>query len=161
MVKITKYKGEKEVLIKFLEELQDHIIEIDPLKRFVRLPGYGEKYANELLERVEKQNGFILFAEVENIPAGVIIGIVEELSEKDLLECVPSKIGTILQLFVKNEYRSKKIGSLLMERAEEYFQQQGCDVIYVGILEPNKKAHDFYQKMGYQDRVIELMKKIS
>ena len=60
MIKITKYTDDKkEVFIKFLEELQDYIIEIDPLKRFVRLPGYGERYANELVEKVSKQNGVI------------------------------------------------------------------------------------------------------
>ncbi len=161
MIKITTYIDERKVLVKFLEDLQDHIIEIDPLKRFVRLPAYGEKYADELIEQVGKQNGVIYFAKDENIRIGMIIGIVEELTEKDLLECVPSKIGTILQLFVKDEYRDKKIGSLLIDKMEEYFHLQECDVIYVGILEPNKIAHDFYQKRGYQDRIINLMKKIS
>ena len=161
MIKIAKYNSQKKILVKFLEELQDHIIQIDPLKRFVRLPNYGEKYADELIEQVNKQNGIIYLAEFENIPVGVIIGIVEELTEKDLLECIPSKIGTILQLFVKDEHRDKKIGSLLMSKMEEYFQEQKCDVVYVGILEPNKRAHDFYQKKGYEDRIIEMMKKIS
>ena len=161
MIEITKYNGQKKVLVKFLEELQDHIIEIDPLKRFVRLPGYGERYANELIEQVNTQNGVIYLAEDKNIPVGGIIGIIEELTEKDLLECVPSKMGTILQLIITKGYRGRNIGSLLINKMEEYFHAQKCDVIYVGILEPNKRARDFYQKKGYENRIIEMMKKIS
>lgn len=161
MIKITKYNGDKKAFVKFLEDLQDYIIQIDPLKRFVRFPDYGKSYAEELITQISKQNGIIYFAEDENIPVGVIVGIIEELTEKDLLECVPSKIGTILQLIVNDEYRGKNVGSLLINSAEEYFQSQKCDVIYAGVLEPNKRAHDFYQKKGYQNRIITLMKKIS
>lgn len=161
MIKITKYNGNKKAFVKFLEDLQDYIIRIDPLKRFVRFPDYGKRYAEELITQVNKQNGVIYFAEDENIPVGVIVGIIEELTEKDLLECVPSKIGTILQLIVSDENRGKNIGSLLINSVEEYFLSQKCDVIYVGVLEPNKRARDFYQKRGYQNRIITLMKKIS
>ncbi len=161
MIKITRYTNEKKgVLIRFLEELQDHIIEVDPLKRFVRLPDYGKRYAEELIEQVGKQNGIIYFAEDKHTPVGVIVGIVEELTENDLQECVPSKLGTILQLIISNKYRGRNIGTLLLNSAEEYFQNQGCDVIYVGVLEPNTRARDFYQKKGFQNRIITLMKKI-
>ena len=160
MIKITKYNGNKIVLIKFLEELRDYIIHIDPLKRFVRLPGYGERYADELIQQVSRQDGIIYIAEVENAPVGMVVGIIEGLSEKDLLECVPSKIGTVLELFVVEKYREKNIGSLLMDQIEKYFKGKNCDVIYVGMLEPNKRAHNFYQKKGYQDRIVNLMKQI-
>ena len=160
MIKITKYDGNKKAFVKFLEDLQDYIIQVDPLKRFVRLPGYGERYADELIEQVSKQNGVIYFAEDENIPVGIIVGIIEELTEKDLLECVPSKIGTILQLIVSEEARGKNIGSLLIKSIEEYFLSQKCDVVYVGVVEPNKRAREFYEKKGYQNRIMTLMKKI-
>ncbi len=162
MIKITNYSDKhKAVFIKFLEDLQDHIIQIDPLERFVRLPEYGERYANELLEEVKKNNGVIYFAEHKNIPVGIIIGIVEELTENDLQECVPSKLGTILQLIVDDNHRGKNIGSLLISKMEEYFRSKNCDVSYVGVIEPNKMARDFYHKNGYGDRIITLMKKIS
>lgn len=160
MIQITPYKDNKVSLISFLEALQDHIIQVDPLKRFIRHPDYGERYADELIDQVAKQNGMIYFAENEGKAVGMIIGIIEELSERDLLECKHSKIGTILQLYVTEEYRKQSVGSLLMDKMESYFTDQGCDVIYVGILEPNKHAHKFYKKKGYEDRVIELMKKI-
>lgn len=162
MIKITEYSNDQKViLVKFLEELQDYIIEIDPLKRFVRQEAYGLRYANELIKQVKDQNGVIYFAEFESIPVGVIVGIVEELTEDDLQECVPSKIGTILQLVINDNYRGKNIGSLLIDKVESYFLSQKCDVSYVAVIEPNKAARNFYEKNGYKDRIITLMKKIS
>lgn len=162
MITITKYTDEKKAdFIKLLEELQDHIVAIDPLKRFVRMPEYGERYANELIEQVGRQNGAIIFAERENIALGVIVGIVEELTENDLQECVPAKLGTILQLIVSGNHRGENIGSLLLEQIEKYFISQKCDISYVGVVEPNVRARDFYQKKGYTNRIITLMKKIS
>ena len=161
MIQIKEYKDQKEFLIKFLEKLQDHIIEIDPLNRFVRSPKYGEEYAKELIEKVRKQNGKIFFAIEEDNPIGVVIGYIDELTDRDLLECAPSKIGTIEQLFVMPGSRGRNIGSLLMKEIEDYFKSKECDVVYVGTLEPNKGARDFYKRQGYKDRVIEMMKKIS
>ena len=131
MIQIKGYDGNKKALIQFLEALQDHVIQIDPLKRFVRLPQYGEVYANELLKQVDKKNGKIFFAEKNSTPIGVIIGVIDELPERDLLECIPSKMGTIIQLFVEEKYRGQDVGSLLIAEMEAYYKSQECDVIYI------------------------------
>ncbi|MEL7123357.1 MAG: GNAT family N-acetyltransferase [Bacteroidota bacterium] len=158
MVQIKTYDGNRKALVKFLEDLQDHVIKIDPLNRFVRLPAYGETYTDEIFEEVIKRNGKILFAEQNGVPIGVIVGIIDELPEQDLLGCIPSKMGTIVQLFVEDKYRGKHVGSLLIEEIEKYFKNQGCDVVYVGTLKSNIKAREFYNKKGYCNRIIEMMK---
>jgi len=50
MVKIHIYKGDKKVLVKLIEELQDYLVDLDSLKRLRRLPEYGEIYIDKLLE---------------------------------------------------------------------------------------------------------------
>lgn len=45
-----------------------------------------------------------------------------------------------------------------MEKMEEYFGENGCDVARVEVFEPNVKTHSFYRKLGYQDRNIDMMK---
>ena len=161
MISFKEYDdSKKEIFIKYLEDLQDIIIEIDPLKQFVRKPEYGERYANELIDQVNKQGGLILFAEKDNNPVGVIVGIIEELSENDLQECVPCKVGTVLQLIVNKECRGQNIGSQLMLKMEEFYKKQNCNKLYVGVLACNKEAKVFYEKHGYKDRIVELMKLI-
>jgi ribosomal protein S18 acetylase RimI-like enzyme len=43
---------------------------------------------------------------------------------------------------------------------ERYFRQNGCDVSRVEVFEPNVKAHAFYQKLGYHDRMFDMIKKM-
>jgi len=160
MVKITEYKNNKKVLVKLIEELQDYLILIDPLKRLRRLPEYGEMYIKNLLQKIKKQNGIIYIAEFENTPVGMIAGIIEEQTKKEKLECIPSKPARILELIVSEKYRGKNIGSLLMETIERHFQKKGCDIIRVEVFEPNKTTHHFYQKFGYHDRAVDMVKNI-
>jgi len=71
-----------------------------------------------------------------------------------LLECAPSKDEVILELFVGVPYRRQKVGTTLMQRIEDYFQQKGCDASRVEVFETSDKAHNLYKKLGYVDRVI-------
>lgn len=158
MVKIIEYNGDKTILVQLVEELQDYLVQIDPLKRLRRLPEYGKIYADNLLKKITEKKGIIYMAEFENIPVGMIAGIIEEFTKNDEIECISSKPARILELIVSEKYRGKNIGSLLMNKIEEYFQIQGCDIVRVEVFEPNKKTHNFYQKLGYNDRVIDMVK---
>lgn len=162
MISIKQFESkDKETLFSLIEELQDYLVQIDPLKRLRRLSGYGEKYANKLFAKIKKGNGIIFIAYVENIPLGFIAGVVEKQDDVDLMECIPTKSGRVLELIVSKKQRGKNIGSLLMEKIEEYFQQQGCDVARVEVFEPNNLASQFYKKLGYNGRVIDMIKKFS
>jgi len=48
-----------------------------------------------------------------------------------------------------------------MNEIEKHFQKENCDIVRIEVFEPNKKTHGFYEKHGYQDRAIEMVKKIS
>ncbi|MDP4007593.1 MAG: hypothetical protein Q8P68_00190 [Candidatus Peregrinibacteria bacterium] len=51
MIKIVEYQGEKEILVKFMEDLQDYLVQIDPLKRRRRLPQYGRWSYRKIYEK--------------------------------------------------------------------------------------------------------------
>lgn len=161
MIKIVKYQGNKEILVKFMEDLQDYLVQIDPLKRRRRLPEYGEIYTDNLLKKISENQGIIYIAKLNNIPVGMVAGIIEKYTKHDEIECIPTKQARVIELIVSEKYRGKKIGKLLMDKAEKYFQSQQCDVVFVDVFEPNVIAHDFYKKSGYQDRLITMIKKLS
>ncbi len=161
MVSIRQFKPEdKETLLELIVELQDYLIKIDPLKKLRRLPGYEEKYIGNLLKKIEGKNGAIYIANVGNIPFGFIAGIIEEQTKDHLLEYMPTKSGRVLELIVSEKQRGKNLGSMLMRKIEEYFLQQNCDVVRVEIFKTNNPAHNFYKKHGYDDRNIDMIKKI-
>ena len=55
MAEIIPYQDHKEILVQLIEELQDYLIALDPLKRLRRLPEYGEVYVSNLLNKIDKQ----------------------------------------------------------------------------------------------------------
>ncbi len=157
--KIREYTPpDEKVLQQFMEKLQDHIIALDSLRRNRRLPGYGEMYVGKLLKIVSEKNGLILFAADGEAIIGCIAGIIEPETEDDLLERVPTTCGRVKELFVLENYRSQKVGKLLMGAMEDYFRARKCTVMMLEVFQPNQKAHSFYLHQGFEDRMIDMIK---
>lgn len=82
-----------------------------------------------------KPNRLLYVARVNNEPVGVIIG-----------SFTGSGIGVVHWIFVLPEHRARKIGKLLMERAELFFKKHGCHKISL----TTEIAPDFYKHLGYE-----------
>ena len=162
MVSIRQYSAkDKNTLVVLMEELQDYLIEIDTMKRLRRLPGWGKKCTDDLLKKIKKEGGVIFIAESKGIPFGFVAGILNKQSKEELLGCVPTKSGRVVELIVSEKQRGKNVGKMLMSKIEEYFKLQNCDIIQIEVFVPNKRAHDFYKKLGYGDRDFDMLKKVS
>ena len=105
MLTVQEYTGEKKVLVALEEELQDFLVQKDSLHFLRRLPKFGELYIEELLEKVQSQNGKCYIAKYQKIPVGMIVGIIQETAENELLGTVYSKYGIVLELMVKEKFR--------------------------------------------------------
>lgn len=149
-----------DILVSLLEQLQDYVSALDTLNMMRRLPEYGKDYTQRLLERVEKDQGKILLAELNKKPVGMIAGAIREQTPAEQLEKVYAKRGRILELFVEEKARKLGVGKRLMESMEEYLASQGCTVIRIEVFAANQNARDFYDSLGYNDRVVDMMKKI-
>jgi len=121
---------------------------------------YGADYTRRILETVRKNQGAVYIAERQGEAIGLIAGIIAQQSKEELLECVLSKDGVVLELFVDARHRRQKVGTALMRRMEAYFRKKGCNASRVEVFEPNVKAHKLYGKLGYVDRVIFMTKKL-
>lgn len=150
--------SDRKVLIHCLEALQDHLVAIDPRKRLRRQPEYGEKYTENLLDKIKKSGGWIGLAECRKKIVGCIAVILEHKDEIGKMECVPSSTGDVLELYVDYQFRNKGIGAKLMDAAEKHLRSKGCDAINLEVFVPNKRAHEFYKKCGYEDRSVWLFK---
>lgn len=139
-------------------ELMDFVVKIDPLKRLHRANKFSPKNTEVLVEKVAKYNGAIFLAYDNKKIVGCIVGIIEKQSPENLLGCIPTKAGRILELFVEKDYRGSGIGKMLMERMEKYMKSKKCDVMRVEVFDPNTTAHRFYKKLQFNDRVIDMIK---
>jgi len=160
-ISIRDYQhNDESIIAKMFYDFSTHLRDMDPMKRIPEVEGYGEKWMKVILDKVTKRNGKIYIAEVGTTIVGFVVGVINEQTEEDKLETIPSTVGEILELYVDEKYRGKNIGTMLIQKIENYFREQSCDVSWLGVFEPNVSAREFYRKHDYKERVIYLIKKL-
>ena len=141
-----------------VDEFQDYLISLDHLSRMRRLPSYGTEHTNSILKEVGEQSGKLLLATDNNRVIGLIAGTIKLQTPEDLLESNPTVDGRVTELYVSPSYRNSGIGKILMEKMEAYLIERGCNAIRIFVFESNVLARNFYEKLGYEERLIDLIK---
>jgi GNAT superfamily N-acetyltransferase len=59
------------------------------------------------------------------------------------------RLGRITAIVVTNSMRGKGLGRLLVEKAEEFAREEGCNVIELTTNNRRLEAHKFYESLGY------------
>jgi ribosomal protein S18 acetylase RimI-like enzyme len=152
--------SDRTVFVRLMEQLMDYVSSIDDLKRIRRMPEFGESFTQRMLQKVAENNGIIYVAEVDGQVVGAVVGTMPEQTREDQLEHVPSKFGEALELVVEAGYKGRGVGTMLMNKLEEYFRENNCSILGVGVLAPNKDAHRLYSKLGYKDRSFYMTKDV-
>lgn len=67
---------------------------------------------------------------------------------------------SIVDLFVKENYRSQGYGTEMIEKAEEYAEKQDCDYLKVSSEWKNKEARRFYERNDFEEKKVEYTKKL-
>ena len=148
-------------LIALTEELQDYLIDLDPLKRLIRHPDYGAWYTARCLEQVRQKSGKIFIGRIAGKTVAYIAGIIDEESPDIGMGYVQTKAGRITELVVTGSARSSGIGAQLMAKLEAFFLQSGCNIIRVEVFAPNHGAIRFYDKLGYSPRTHDFIKTLT
>jgi ribosomal protein S18 acetylase RimI-like enzyme len=112
------------------------------------------------LDKVNKNSGKCYLAVENNKAIGLIMGCIFPYEEYDYLDYKCPKRGEITELVVSSKVRSKGIGNLLMSEMENYFKECGCEYVLVDVFGYNDNAIKFYDKHGYDSRLITVVKKI-
>src|SRR3989344_5299538 len=162
MIAIRQHTPEdRKALLQPMTELQGHVAALDSLHRLKTIEDFdAEAYVDHLLLQMEKEHGVILIAKEEDAVIGFVVGSIPPASENDNLDHYPAIEGKIDELVVSEKHRGKHVGLELIRELEQHFQKNGCEFIRVGCFAPNVGTHAFYEKCGYNDRYIEMLKKI-
>lgn len=70
------------------------------------------------------------------------------------------KIGRIMDLYVKKEYRGQSISTGLFKLCKIWFKTKNIKHISLGVYPGNKHVHKIYEKWGFMDYHIEMRKTI-
>ena len=153
-----KYKDQ---IVKLFEDFYDYLVEIDPLRKLIRQPGYEENTTEQTLKDVTEKEGVFYVALDGDKVVGFTVGTIRRPTPEDLLGAEPSVNGRVTELYVDKDYRGKGLATKLMEKVEQTLKEKGCDYIWVEVFAPNQPPRSLYQKLGYIERDIDMIKKIS
>lgn len=161
-IEIREYsKKDHEGLVEMATGLIDLMSFIDPHRLFRPKEEFdARQYIEARLRKVLDEKGKVFVAFDDEKPAGYLMATIEEATGVDALNKFPIKKGLIDALFVSDEFRGQRISTVLLEKIEQYFKDQGCEYSEISALASNEAARNVYVKKGYQERYIDFLKKL-
>jgi ribosomal protein S18 acetylase RimI-like enzyme len=115
---------------------------------------YGEKYFRGHIEN-RKDDKICFVAEFAGEIVGYLAGAVMEI---ELWR--PVKRTELENIFIKEEFRNKQVGTLLVQKFFEWSKEKGVDLIKVTAYASNDKAINFYKQNGFNPQSLTLETKI-
>lgn len=110
----------------------------------------GKDYFTDMIN-----NHIVYIAFDNNIPIGYLAGHTK--AEDSYLTI---KVAEIDNIFIETAYRSKNIGTMLIDSFKAYCIEKGITTFKVNASAPNTKAIDFYKKNGFVEHDITLWCKL-
>jgi ribosomal protein S18 acetylase RimI-like enzyme len=112
---------------------------------FTRAADGHVHYARLLLERLDDKLWNILVAEVGGEIAGYCYSAVMEFPPV----YVNPKYGYIYNMAVTARYQNMGVAQKLFDKTFEWFKDNNLSCIQGDVISSNKRAHSFWQKMGF------------
>jgi glucosamine-phosphate N-acetyltransferase len=91
---------------------------------------------------------------IEDIVVSAIIGTGTILIENKIIHGI-SKVGHIEDIVIRDNYRNKGLGKLIIDRLVKEGKEQGCYKIILNCSEANTK---FYEKCEFVKKEVEMVK---
>jgi diamine N-acetyltransferase len=88
-----------------------------------------------------------LIAESERIPIGYAQLLMDSRDES----IKGTKPLEIRRIYAAQEYLGQGVGKELMQATIAEARQRGCDSVWLGVWEKNRRAIDFYKKWGFRE----------
>ena len=165
MVKIRKYKGsDYKVVVDLINEFNNYIAATDSRGHCRQFSNRDEAtaYFDQGLKDVAEKEGIIYVAETAGKITGFVLGIIDRHNNDRLytLSHHSRDHGWVGELYIKPEYRKQGIARELIETISTYFKANGCVNIRLLVMADNTLARDAYEKMGFDERDLELAKEL-
>jgi len=112
-------------------------------------------FENVFNHNIEDKNILYYIAESDE---GVALGFISCHIQHLLHHC--GKVAEIQELFVKQEYRSQKVGANLVKFVEQELIALNCVSIEVTAQDKRLQTHTFYKKMGFDQTHLKFTKAI-
>ena len=142
----------------FMEDHDNIVLKINKkLMPYTLRKKSGTKNFSEFVNKcIKSKNMEIYIAKVDDVSVGYsLIYIKDEIPIFKV-----KKLGYISDLFVKKEFRKKKISSKLMAVSMAWFRKKGLKHTSIILYADNPYAHTVYKKWGFFDYKIEMRRNL-
>jgi GNAT superfamily N-acetyltransferase len=122
---------------------------LDPVYYVNNSEDLDKKFEDYTKKAINDDEPMILIAEVD----GELVGFVTYNKESnDYMDSNITEYGVVIELFVKESFRGKGIGALLLNEVEKYFKSQGMKFMEIQCSTFNDNALKFYSSKNYKNR---------
>lgn len=140
-----------------IQETKDAVV-IAELNRTVqelharKYPEYFKPYDYQAIfrsmtETLAQENWFAFVARADGQPAGYVLFYIRDYKENPFRHAYCGL--HIDQIAVKEEFQRRNIGSLLMDKVEEFAKNRGIVQLELTYWDKNTEAGNFYAKRGF------------
>jgi GNAT superfamily N-acetyltransferase len=113
-------------------------------------------YYDELMQRLSKRDGRIVLAECDGVAVAAMGFSLDE--DAAYIADAVRRHGTVTDLVVRDEWRGRGVGRMLLAEAERLTREAGARRLAIGALVANEKAERTYRAFGFEPYVT-IMKK--
>lgn len=118
----------------------------------------SKQYLEYMFARCDETGGKVFVAEVDGLVVGFISVWVRVKAK--MIEETEYDYAYVSDLVVLPDYRGLGLGRALLHKAEDYAAREGASLLRLGVLAKNEPARRLYNSLGYEERVIELNKRL-
>ncbi|HSG90296.1 MAG TPA: GNAT family N-acetyltransferase [Pseudomonadales bacterium] len=149
-------RADREAVIRCVAALQDYERTLEPSLP----PGahIARRYVEAMLQRCAAYQGRIFVAEVDREVVAFVC-VLARIPETAVDE-YSRPHAAIGELFVDHRRRGWGLGRRLLELAEAHARERGADRLRVQVLAGNEPARSLYAGFGFEDRLVELEKRL-
>ncbi len=155
---IREYKDSDETqVIELVRELQAYESAI--YDRMKPADDIGPWYVDNLKADVAKYNGSFLVAD----DGGKLLGyasLLTEVTSADDPDEIFYSYAYVGDLAITTNHRGQGVGRALIEECERIARGAGQKWLRLGVLAANKNAREFYSRMGLEEKLLTLEKKL-
>jgi GNAT superfamily N-acetyltransferase len=127
--------------------LQRHVEVANP--KIWRLTSEGELGIRTTVENMLRdEDGLAVIAESEGVPVGFIHGSFRRRRDYE-----PETVGYINYIFVREGFRRRGIGRLLVREVSTFFASKGVEDVTLNYVDGNRDGEMFWRSLGFEHRL--------
>ncbi len=140
---------DREFILSLAARLEE--VGVPPWRDPERMHAFHRHYA-EATVNAAKPDEAVFLAEYDGTRAGVVHVLETESGLTGETQ------GYIATLAVSDKVAGRGIGRKLMEAAESWCRERGLNIIALDVFAQNDGARDFYDRLGYVDETLTMIK---